>query len=32
MTFYPADGRLEFVPDSYNRIIGDYLTLPEPVG
>ena len=32
MTFYPADGRLEFVPDEYNRIIGDYLSLPEPVG
>jgi len=32
MTFYPADGRKEFVPDSYNRIIGDYLTLPEPFG
>ena len=32
MTFYPADGRLEFVPDSYNRIIGDYLRLPAPVG
>lgn len=32
MTFYPADGRKEFVPDKYNQIIGDYLTLPEPVG
>ncbi|UCE68225.1 MAG: glycosyltransferase [Flavobacteriaceae bacterium] len=32
MTFYPADGRLEFVPDQYNRIIGDYLILPEPLG
>lgn len=32
MTFYPADGRLEFLPDEYNTIIGDYLTLPEPVG
>ncbi len=32
LTFYPADGRLEFVPDSYNRVIGDYLKLPAPVG
>jgi hypothetical protein len=32
MTFYPADGRKEFVPEEYNRIIGDYLKLPEPVG
>lgn len=32
MTFYPADGRLEFIPDEYNKIIGDYLTLPQPVG
>ena len=30
MTFYPADGRKEFIPQEYNRIIGDYLTLPEP--
>lgn len=28
MTFYPADGRLDFVPDEYNTIIGKYLTLP----
>jgi hypothetical protein len=32
MTFYPADGRLEFLPDQYNQIIGDYITLPSPVG
>ena len=32
MTFYPSDGRKEFVPDAYNKIIGDYLTLPNPVG
>jgi hypothetical protein len=32
MTFYPADGRFEFIPDKYNEIIGDYLVLPEPVG
>lgn len=30
MTFYPADGRKEFIPQEYNRIIGDYLKLPEP--
>nr|WP_299338272.1 ATP-grasp fold amidoligase family protein [Allomuricauda sp.] len=28
MTFYPADGRLEFIPEEYNRILGDYLRLP----
>jgi len=29
MTFYPADGRRNFYPDKYNKIIGDYLQLPE---
>ena len=29
MTFYPSDGRLDFYPDKYNKIIGDYLTLPK---
>ncbi len=29
MTFYPGDGRQEFYPDIYNRIIGDYLELPD---
>ncbi|MFS4467377.1 ATP-grasp fold amidoligase family protein [Maribacter sp. 2210JD10-5] len=29
MTFYPADGRLEFKPAQYNKIIGDYITLPK---
>lgn len=29
MTFYPSDGRLDFYPDKYNKIIGDYLQLPE---
>lgn len=29
MTFYPTDGRMDFYPDHYNRIIGDYLTLPN---
>lgn len=29
MTFYPADGRLEFIPEEYNKIIGDYITIPK---
>ena len=29
MTFYPTDGRMEFAPDEYNIIIGDYLKLPS---
>lgn len=29
MTFYPADAKKDFKPDSYNKIIGDYLTLPK---
>lgn len=29
MTFYPSDGRREFYPDKYNKIIGDYLNLPS---
>ena len=28
MTFYPGDGRIDFTPDEYNRIIGDMITLP----
>ncbi len=28
MTFYPGDGRQEFYPDEYNKVVGDYLTLP----
>ena len=28
MTFYPTDGRMDFIPDEYNTIIGDYMTLP----
>ena len=33
MTFYPADGRNEFLPDEYNAVIGSYIDLPEiPVG
>jgi hypothetical protein len=29
MTFYPADGRKDFVPKKYNQIIGDMLALPK---
>ena len=29
MTFYPADGRKDFYPDKYNKIIGDLFILPE---
>lgn len=29
LTFYPADGRKDFYPDKYNRIIGDYFVLPN---
>ena len=29
MTFYPSDGRLDFMPEKYNKIIGDYLILPK---
>ncbi|MEX1382680.1 ATP-grasp fold amidoligase family protein, partial [Lutibacter sp.] len=29
MTFYPEDGKVNFLPDEYNSIIGDYLTLPK---
>jgi len=29
MTFYPTDGKKDFKPEKYNRIIGDYLTLPK---
>ncbi|MGB1309011.1 MAG: ATP-grasp fold amidoligase family protein, partial [Oceanihabitans sp.] len=29
MTFYPSDGRKDFYPDKYNKIIGDYFELPE---
>ena len=30
MTFYPADGRKDFEPESYNRILGDLIELPAP--
>jgi hypothetical protein len=29
MTFYPSDGRKDFIPDKYNKIIGQYMKLPE---
>jgi hypothetical protein len=29
MTFYPSDGRKDFIPDEYNKIIGDYIRLPK---
>ena len=29
MTFYPSDGRKDFVPDEYNTIIGEYMKLPQ---
>lgn len=29
MTFYPKDGKKDFYPDKYNKIIGDYFILPE---
>lgn len=29
MTFYPNDGRKKYIPDEYNKIIGDYLELPK---
>ncbi|MCE2612693.1 glycosyltransferase [Flavobacteriaceae bacterium D16] len=32
MTFYPSDGRTEFKPEEYNRILGDYIELPDPMG
>ncbi|MGN0172207.1 MAG: ATP-grasp fold amidoligase family protein [Acutalibacteraceae bacterium] len=29
MTFYHGGGRLMFIPDEYNYVFGDWLTLPE---
>ncbi|WP_245940325.1 ATP-grasp fold amidoligase family protein [Winogradskyella pacifica] len=29
MTFYPSDGRKDFIPEEYNKIIGDYIILPK---
>lgn len=31
LTFYPADGRKDFYPDKYNKIIGDYFKLPSKI-
>jgi len=28
MTFYPSGGRKDYIPDEYNKIIGDYFKLP----
>ncbi|WP_282043982.1 ATP-grasp fold amidoligase family protein [Winogradskyella flava] len=29
LTFYPSDARKQFYPEEYNKIIGDYFTLPK---
>ncbi len=29
MTFYPGDGRADFQPEKYNKLLGDMLELPE---
>jgi len=29
VTFYPSDGKSDFVPNKYNTIIGDYIKLPN---
>ena len=29
ITFYPVDCRENFYPDKYNKVIGDYITLPK---
>jgi hypothetical protein len=29
LTFYPADGRKDFYPNKYNKVIGDYFELPK---
>ncbi|WP_047247876.1 ATP-grasp fold amidoligase family protein [Maribacter thermophilus] len=29
MTFYPTDARKRFLPEKYNKIIGDYFVLPK---
>lgn len=29
LTFYPSDGRKDFIPEEYNKIIGDYFELPK---
>lgn len=33
MTFYPSDGRKDFYPENYNKILGDLIVLPKiPIG
>lgn len=29
LTFYPSDGRTSFIPEKYNKIIGDMVKLPK---
>ncbi len=29
MTYYPSDGRKDFIPDEYNKSIGDLIELPK---
>lgn len=29
MTFYPSDGRKDFIPDNFNKSIGDLIMLPK---
>ncbi len=29
LTFYPSDGRKDLHPDKYNKIMGDWITLPK---
>jgi hypothetical protein len=29
MTFYPGDAKYDFVPEQYNKILGDYFKLPS---
>lgn len=29
MTFYPSDGRKDYIPDEYNLIVGNYFKLPK---
>jgi hypothetical protein len=29
MTFYPSGGRKDYIPDAYNKIVGDYFKLPK---
>lgn len=31
ITFYPADGKKNFIPNEYNKILGSYIELPKRV-